>query len=269
MTDQPERSLFELSGNAAIFDLKGRTAIVTGAGGGIGQGVAVALAQCGARVLAADLDRDAVASMSRQLADRGLRCEPHKVDVTRQADVDALVAAAAGGEDGGIDILVTSAGGFARVSGIEEITDEEWDRGLAVNMTGMFRCCRAVVPHMKRRGGGRIVTLSSATGRMPLNLTSVQYAAAKAGVIGFTRHLARELAPFNITVNAVAPGTTRTPRVNALYSAEHFARIGQLTPLGRVAEIDDQVGPILFLVSDLARYMTGTTLDVNGGKVML
>jgi 3-oxoacyl-[acyl-carrier protein] reductase len=268
MADEPRKPVLDLTRSASPFDFAGRTAIVTGAGAGIGNGVAIALAQCGARVLAADIDLEAVTSTSRKLADKGLQCEPRKVDVTQQGDIDALVDAATG-DGGGIDILVTSAGGFSRISGIEEITDVEWDRGLAVNMTGMFRCCRAVVPHMKHRGGGRIITVSSATGRMPLNLTSVHYAAAKAGILGFTKHLARELAPFNITVNAVAPGTTRTPRVDAMYSEEHFDRIGKLTPLGRIAEIDDQVGPILFLASDLAGYMTGTTLDVNGGKVML
>jgi NAD(P)-dependent dehydrogenase (short-subunit alcohol dehydrogenase family) len=149
-------------------------------------------------------------------------------------------------------------------------TDEaEWDLILAVNLKSAFLCSKAVLPGMIERRWGRIINISSEVGRMPVALTAAHYAASKAGLLGFTRHLAREVAASGVTVNATAPGTTYSPRVRGSLSPELERWNVSLTPIGRIAEVGEQVGAVLFLASDAAGYITGATLDVSGGKVML
>ncbi len=247
---------------------EGQTVIVTGAAQGIGEAVAVAFARLGTRVMVADLNATGAAQVVNDLRRSGFVAEAATVDVTRSNSVEAMVQATLANW-GRVDILVNAAGGFPRSVGAEDIDDDAWKKVVDLNLTSVFLCCRAVLPHMKAARYGRIVNVSSEAGRMPITLSAVHYAAAKAGILGLTRHLAREAGAYGITVNAVAPGTTRTPRVAQLHAAEKMAWIEQLTPLGRIAEVDDQVGPILFLASDAARYVTGATLDVNGGRLML
>jgi NAD(P)-dependent dehydrogenase (short-subunit alcohol dehydrogenase family) len=141
---------------------------------------------------------------------------------------------------------------------------------MAVNLKTAFLMCKAVLPSMIERRRGRIVSLSSEAGRMPVAQTAAHYAASKAGLIGMTRHLAREVAQYGVTVNATAPSTTYSPRVRGIVSAPGVEeRMISVTPIGRIAEVEEQVGAVLFLLSDEASYITGATLDVAGGKVML
>ena len=244
-----------------------RTVVVTGAAKGIGAAIARAFADEGARVAALDIDAPGLETLARDVTAQGRDLFTSATDVTSAAQVqkavDAIVA-----RWGGIDVLVNNAGGFSVVRKTEEISDEEWDQILRFNLTSVFLCSRAVLPHMKRQQSGRIVNLSSVVGRAGAVLVTSHYAAAKAGVIGFTRHLAREVGPDGITVNAVAPGTTATERVAALRSAEDNQKIAAAVPLRRLGAPEEIAAAVLFLASDAARYVTGACLDVNGGLVM-
>ena len=241
----------------------GRVAIVTGGGAGIGRATCLALAREGAAVAVVDLKAaDAVAG---EIEAAGGRAAAYAADVSRRAEVEAMV------DDvvrrfGSVDILVNNAG-IGRPGRIEEVTEEEWDRTLAVDLKAHFLACRAVVPHMRRRGRGHIVNVASIAGRHVSLANSIPYTSAKAGVIGFTRHLAQEVGPDGIRVNAVAPGPVKT---ELLYSAvargsEREAQFQARIPLRYVSEAEEQAAVILFLASDAASFVHGAIVDVNGG----
>ncbi|MPZ14947.1 MAG: SDR family oxidoreductase [Chloroflexi bacterium] len=247
-----------------------QTVMITGAAAGIGAGVAAGFANLGANLVLADIDEEELASLDNNLTARGVDVLASRTDVTSAAGLKALVNAAVE-RFSGIDVLVVAAGGFSGSKTIEEVSDEEWEAGVALNLSSAFKTARAVVPVMKRARAGRIIMISSASGRMPTNVAAgvCYYAASKAGLLGLTRVLAIELGPYGVTVNAVAPGTTYTERVAKFRSLETFDRIAETVPLGRISTVEEQVGPILFLASPPARYITGATLDVNGGRLML
>jgi NAD(P)-dependent dehydrogenase (short-subunit alcohol dehydrogenase family) len=171
---------------------------------------------------------------------------------------------------GGIDILVTCAGGYKAYATFEQIGEADWDQVIALNLKSVYLCCHAVIPLMKAAGWGRIINLGSLAGRSTSAGTSpAHYASAKAAVAMMTQYIAKDVAPFGITANTVAPGTTATDRVRNLLTPEKEAAFVRSTPLGRLAEPDDIAGVITFLASDESRYITGATLDVNGGRLML
>jgi len=247
---------------------EGQAIMVTGAARGIGAAIARAFHREGARVTLLDIDSPGVEALARELRATGDDPLALKTDVTVAADVRRAVDAIIG-RWGRLDVLVNNAGGFSRIIPTEEIPDEEWDAILRLNLTSVFLCAKAVLPIMKRQGSGRIVNVSSAAGRAGAVTATSHYAAAKAGVLGFTRHLAREVGPDGITVNAVAPGTVATERFKALRSVEETRRLAESIPLRRIAEPDEIAEAVLFLASDAARYITGAALDVNGGLVMV
>src|SRR5262249_45751213 len=167
-----------------------------------------------------------------------------------------------------VDVLVNNAGGVAAIRATEDITAEEWASILRSELTTAFVCSRAVLPLMKRQRAGRIVNVASVVARGGAVRVTSHYAAAKAGIVGFTRHLALEVGPDGITVNAVAPGTTATERVKALRTRDESRALAQTIPVRRLGEPMAIAEAILFLASDAASFVNGATLDVNGGQVM-
>lgn len=247
----------------------GRRALITGAGGGIARALALRLAQEGATLALTDLDLARAEDAAQAVRAAGGSAVALAADVTDPASVNTMVAEAAKAM-GGIDILVTCAGGYTAYARFDEIAFDDWDKVIALNLHSVFLCCTAVLPYMKEGGWGRIVNLGSLAGRSTSAGSSpAHYAAAKAAVSIMTQYLAKDMAPHGITANTVAPGTTRTDRVNALLTPEKEAAFARMTPMGRLAEPEDIVGTIAFLASDDAAYVTGTTIDVNGGRLML
>jgi NAD(P)-dependent dehydrogenase (short-subunit alcohol dehydrogenase family) len=250
-------------------ELRDKVAIVTGGNTGIGEAIALALGQQASGVVVvgsrhpAETKRvvDAINAAGGQALDVA-------ADLTRGTEAEAMVRAAVE-RFGHVEILVNAVGGFWSRRLVVETDEAEWDHILAVNLKSVFVCCKAVLPGMLERGWGRIINVSSEAGRMPVAFTAAHYAASKAGLLGFTRHLAREVAASGVTVNATAPGTTYSPRVRGILNPELEDRMIGLTPMGRIADPADQVGAVLFLASDAATYITGATIDVSGGKVML
>lgn len=253
----------------APFSLRGLTGVVTGAGRGIGRALACALAEAGANVVACDLCQADVEETAERIASRGVEALAVVADVTSEADVDRMVQCASD-RFGRLDVLVNNAGTTAQKPATE-ITLEEWNRVLAVNLTGTFLCSRKAAPLLARGGNGAIVNIASINGQVaPALHPSSAYSAAKAGVLGLTRALAVEWATLGVRVNAVCPTYVRTEMTAArLSDPEYAARIENRTPLGRIAEPDDLAGAVVFLASPASRMVTGHALNVDGGWVIV
>lgn len=249
--------------------LEGKVGIVTGAARGLGAAFALAMGQQGARLVIADT-RD-VSQTSERLKNQGIEAVGLRVDVTDAHSVNEMVAAAAS-RFGSVDILVNNAAlsGDIRAQPLTEIDSSQWDRIMAVNVRGTFECMKAVVPVMRSKAAGSIVNLSSATTikGMPGIL---HYVASKGAVTAMTRAAARELGPYDIRVNAIAPGLIMTEGVIAqdIFKGEALATNISSRCLAREAVPEDVVGAVIFLGSDQSRFITGQTLVVDGGSVML
>jgi 3-oxoacyl-[acyl-carrier protein] reductase len=248
------------------MQLTGKVALVTGAQQGIGQAIALAYGREGASVVINYLDDQATAEATAA-AIRALGSQAVTVagDVSRAADVRCMVEA--GTRLGGIDILVNNAGIFPRVDFLT-MTEAQWDAVLNVNLKGTFFCTQAVAQTMVARGqGGAIVSLASSAA-FRSSPRGVHYVSSKAGMVGFTRAAALELAPYRIRVNAIAPGTTDTAQPRYGMSEEELQAAGRQVPLGRMALPDDVADVAVFLASEAARHITGQILHVNGGQYL-
>jgi 3-oxoacyl-[acyl-carrier protein] reductase len=252
----------------ARFDLEGRAVIITGAGKGIGKIYAREFALAGARVLAADIDGAAADSVAKEICAIGGGAIGITTDIS-DADSTQAMAEAACKHFGGIDILINNASlmsALPRRSWLE-ISVEEWDYVMAVNLRGMFLSCRAVFPSMRARGRGKIVNISSS--RVWEGIPNrLHYTTSKAGVIGFTRALAREVGEFGITVNAVTPGLTLSETQMASSSNNYLAVAAEGRALGRPQIPEDLVGAVMFLSCTASDFMTGQTINVDGGRAM-
>jgi 3-oxoacyl-[acyl-carrier protein] reductase len=246
-----------------MFDLTGRIAIVTGASRGIGRGIATLLAARGAHVVAAARGDNAAATVA-EIQQAGGRAELAAVDVTDAATVDALVAATLARHQR-IDILVNNAG-IARDQLMLRMKRDDWDQVLATNLTAAFTAVQAVLKPMIKQRGGRIISIGSVVGEMG-NAGQANYAASKAGLIGFSKAVAREVASRNITVNVVTPGLIDTDMTRAI-SEKAQGDWTSAIPLGRLGTPADIAAAVCFLASDEASYITGQVLAVNGGMYM-
>jgi 3-oxoacyl-[acyl-carrier protein] reductase len=245
------------------INLKGKKAVVTGGNIGIGRAISLALAQCGADVAITYYDNDEQAA--RTIREMGCQCPYIQLDATNSAQVNAVFAQIARAFDGHIDILINNAGHLVGRVPVAEMSDDHWQRVMAVNLTSAFYCARAVIPFMTR-GWGRVVNMSSLAARDGGGAGAVAYAAAKAGIAGFTRGLAKELAPKGVTVNALAPGFIQgTPFHDTFTKPEVQHAIISKIPLGRAGTPDDVAGAVIYFVSELATFITGEIAEINGG----
>jgi len=244
------------------FSLEGKIALVTGGSQGIGESIAKALGAAGARVVVAARGEDKAAVVAQAIGDAGGKAEALRLDVGEPASVSAAFKAIVE-KHGRLDVLVNNAG-ITDDGLILRMSKESWDRVIATDLTGVFLCAQEAAKVMlKKRVAGRIVNITSVVGLMG-NAGQTNYAAAKAGVVGFTKALAREIGSRGITVNAVAPGYVETPMTDVLLEEQKKALVGQVV-LGRLGTADDVAGAVVYLASDAAAYVTGTCLNVSGG----
>ena len=250
------------------FDLAGRTVIVTGGGKGIGKVYAQEFAKAGARVVASDIDEAAAKSVAEALTAEGLEALGLGTDIADEQAVAAMTQATLD-RFGAIEVLINNASLMSvlpRRSWLE-IPVDEWDRVMAVNLRGTFLCCRAVFPAMKAQQRGKIVNISSSR-FFEGSPNRLHYTTSKAGVIGFTRALAREVGEFGVTVNAVTPGMTQSETQVQSSSGNYLATRVAGRAIERVQVPADLVGAVMFLSSAASDFMTGQTINVDGGKAM-
>jgi 3-oxoacyl-[acyl-carrier protein] reductase len=245
-----------------MFDLSGKTALVTGASGGLGSAIARALRAQSAIIGLSGTRRDVLETLAAEL---GSNVHVFPCDLSHKSATEALVPAAEAAM-GSVDILVNNAG-VTRDNLFMRMKDEEWDTVLAVNLTAAFRLSRACLKGMLRRRYGRIIGISSIVG-VTGNAGQGNYAAAKAGMIGMYKSLAAEVASRNVTVNCVAPGFIESPMTNALNESQKETILAKV-PMGRLGTGDDVAAAVVYLASPQAAYVTGHTLHVNGGMAMI
>lgn len=251
--------------------LSNKVSIITGAGSGIGKAIAMIFASEGSNVVISDIDlgkaseiSDEINNINKNSFNKSIAI---KADVTNSNEVDNLIQRVVE-KFGTIDILINSAG-ILYTTRFEDITEDEWDKVINVNLKGTFICCKAVVPVMKKNNWGRIINISSTAGKTVSTSGGAHYTASKAGVLGFTRAVAKELIPFNINVNAVCPGLSNTEMVRKTVSKEVISAYEKINPLGRLCEPDEVAGLVLYLASEKSSYVVGASFDINGGAMII
>ena len=249
-------------------DLPGRVALVTGGSRGIGAATARMLAANGVKVAVNARSQPGIDGIVDELRAAGGEAIGIRADARVLADVERTRDEVES-ELGPIDILLPFAGGFGAFTPIDQTTEAQWREVIDWNLTSTFLAVRAVVPGMIERESGTIVTMASNGGRYLDKLLTASYAAAKAGVVQFTRHVAKELGQHGIRVNSIAPATVTSERVERIMDDEALRKVAEMSPLGRIGTPEDCALATLFLVSDSAGWLTGITLDVAGGRIML
>jgi 2-dehydro-3-deoxy-L-rhamnonate dehydrogenase (NAD+) len=243
-----------------MFDLNGQTAIVTGAAQGIGEAIARRLAAAGAAVAVADLNWEQAQQVANSLGGNSF---PVRLDVASSDSVTQAVEEVIR-HTGQIDVLVNNAGIAGRAAPLWEQTDDDWQRAIAVNLTGVFYCCRAVIPHMRSRGYGRIVNIASIAGKEG-NPRMVPYSATKAAIIALTKSLGKEVATEGICVNAVSPAVVHTPILDQL-TPEQVSYMTQRIPMNRTGKPEEIAAVVHFLASPDCSFVTAQCYDVSGGR---
>jgi len=248
------------------MDFRGKAALITGAASGIGQATAHLLAERGCDIAVNDVDEVGARQTAEELCGLGVRAIPVVADVADSQAVNEMVDTVLR-ELGRIDILFANAG-YHETCPLEEMTDEQWHRMINTHLGGTFYCCRAVVPTMKQQGSGKIICTASISGMVAWGYADVHYCAAKAGIMGLAKRLARDLAPFKINVNAVAPGSVMTPMQRNV-PPEVIEKRMQENPWGRYADPREIGYLVAFLASEEADYITGQVISPNGGAVIV
>jgi 3-oxoacyl-[acyl-carrier protein] reductase len=246
------------------LELTGKVALVTGAAQGIGRAIALLLAQKGADIVVSDINLEKAQETAKEIETIGRRAMAIKVDVANSDNVERMIQAILE-RFSQIDILVNNAG-IARDKLVLRMTEEDWDAVLNINLKGTFHCTKAVVKHMSKQRSGKIVNIASVVGEMG-NAGQANYSASKAGVIGFTKTIAREFAQRGINVNAIAPGYIQTPMTDVL-PEKVKEDLRRMIPLERLGQPEDVAEAVFFLVSEASSYITGQVLNVNGGIYM-
>lgn len=251
--------------------LVGKVAIVTGAARGLGKATALKLAEEGAIVVINDVRRELAELAAKEIISAGGQAMACIHDIADEAQVASLVAATVD-KYGTVDILVNNAGLMRTTRPMETIPFDEFQSMIAVNVLGVFLCMKAVLPIMKAKRSGKIVNISSSAGRCMSTFNGAHYSATKAAILGLTRHTANETAPYNINVNAIAPGTFITEGGLELLpdlTPEQTAQLEQTIPIRRFGAPQDHANLVLFLCSEESSYITGATIDINGGELMM
>ena len=246
---------------------EGKVVIVTGAARGMGKATAAAFAREGARVVVNDVRLAEAEAAAAEMRAAGGDAASIAADVSLRADAQRLVRETVE-RFGSVHVLVNNAGILSRTP-LDEIPEDEWDAVMAVNVKGVFLCAQAVFPVMKANRYGKIVNVASSAGRSVSTFGGAAYTTSKAAVLGLTRHIAREGAPYGINCNSTSPGSMDTEMVRANASAETINKEAQTIPLRRLGTAEDEASLVLFLASDEASYITGATVDINGGGLMI
>ncbi len=245
-----------------------RVVIVTGAGRGIGTSVAERFARDGARVAVVDLLAERAEPVAKAIVEQGGKAIAVACDVSSAAQVEAAVAQVVV-QYGRVDVLVNCAGAFREPQLAHETLEETWDLVINSNLKGTFLFCKYVLPHMMAQGGGRIINFASNAARSVATGLGPEYTAAKTGILGLTRHIAKQYSSYGILVNTIAPGPTAVPRLQEGHTQEYLDHHAKMVPVGRLAEPEEHAEVVLFMASDGASFMTGATIDNNGGIVMV